>query len=148
PLPFREPERLMIASMIVPARGDDPSRDDIPWSYPKFAAFRAAQTAFADVSASADNEVTVRTSDEAERDRADAIDSRYLATLGVQPTLGRNFLPEEDSHPDGPRVVILGDAIWRRLFNADPAVLGRTLNIDGKPHTIVGVTPPEFKGLN
>src|SRR5262245_60008584 len=98
PLPFREPERLMIASMIVPARGDDPSRDDIPWSYPKFAAFRAAQTAFADVSASADNEVTVRTSDEAERDHADVIDSRYLATLGVQPTLGRNFLPEEDSH--------------------------------------------------
>ena len=148
PLPFREPERLMIPSMIVPARGDEPSRDDVPWSYPKFAAFRAAQTAFSDVSASADNEVTIRANGEAERDRADVIDSRYLPTLGIQPALGRNLLPEEDSHPDGPRVVILGDAIWRRLFNADPTVLGRTLDVDGQPYTIVGVTPPGFKGLD
>jgi putative ABC transport system permease protein len=148
PLPFREPDRLMAVSMVVPARGENPARDDIPWSYPKFAAFREAQTAFADVTASSDNEVTVRANGDAERDRSDVIDSHYLPTLGVQPALGRNLLPEEDSHPGGPRVVILGDAIWRRLYNADPTVLGKTLDIDGQPFTIVGVTPPTFKGVS
>ena len=148
PLPFREPERLMIASLTVPARGDSPARDDAPWSYPKFAAFRDAQTAFSQVTASSDYEVTVRANGDAERDVWDLTDSRYLPTLGVQPALGRNFLPEEDNHPGGPRVVILGDALWRRLYNADPQVLGRTLDIDGNPYTVVGVTPPSFKGLS
>ena len=149
PLPFREPERLMQVSLTVPARNGNPPRDDAPWSYPKFTAFRAAQTAYSDVSVSSDNQSTLRASGgDAERTFGDAVDSHYLPTLGIPLALGRNFLPEEDSHPGGPRVVILGDGVWRRLYNADPAVLGRSLDIDGKPYTVVGVTPPDFKGLS
>ena len=47
------------------------------------------------------------------------VGARYLPTLGVQPAQGRNFLPDEDRHGDGPKVAILGDAFWKRRFNAN-----------------------------
>ncbi|MGE5645976.1 MAG: ABC transporter permease [Acidobacteriota bacterium] len=64
--------------------------------------------------------------------------------LGVHPTLGRTFLPEEnrEGHDD---VIVLGHGLWRRRFGADPGVLGKKLDVDGKPHTIIGVMPAGFE---
>ncbi len=64
----------------------------------------------------------------------------YFAMLGVRPALGRTFLPEEDA-PGRGEVVILSDALWRRRFGADPAVVGREVRLDGRPHRVVGVMP-------
>jgi putative ABC transport system permease protein len=148
PLPFAEPDRLMKVSMVVPPRGGRPGSDDVVWSYPKFALFRDAQTIYSDVTLFSDDQLTVRTTDGAERDYAEWTDASYLPTLGVRPTLGRNFTAEEDRSPGGPKVVLLGDEMWKRLFNADPAVLGRAMTIGDEPYTIVGVLPPGFKGLS
>ena len=148
PLPFREPERLMKVSMVVPARGDQPARTDMPWSYPKFDAFRRAQTVFEDVTLWMEYQVTVRVGTDAERAYHEQVDSRYLPTLGLRTALGRNFGRDEDTAPGGPRVAILSDAFWQRRFNADPAALGRTVDIEGKPFTVVGVLPPGFRGLS
>lgn len=63
--------------------------------------------------------------------------------LGVEPILGRGFLPE-DEDPSAPAVAVLGDAIWRSRFDADPGVLGRIVRLDGEPMTVVGVMPPGF----
>jgi putative ABC transport system permease protein len=64
----------------------------------------------------------------------------YFAMLGVQPALGRSFLPDEDAAGRGD-VVILSDGLWRRRFGADPGVVGRQIRLDGRPHTVIGVMP-------
>ena len=148
PLPFPEPERLMKVSLTSPASSFEPANSDRVWSYPKFAVFRDAQTVFEDLSLWMEFPVTVSSGGEAERANVEFIGSRYLPTLGIRPAAGRNFLPEEDQHGDGPKVVMLGDAYWKRRFNADPAVLGKTVDVSGEPHTIVGVLPPRFSGLS
>jgi putative ABC transport system permease protein len=64
----------------------------------------------------------------------------FFALLGVQPALGRAFLPEED-RPGADGVVVLSDGLWRRRFGADPSVVGRDVRIDGLPHRVIGVMP-------
>ena len=67
----------------------------------------------------------------------------FFTTLGIAPMLGRAFAPDEG--PDGnDQVVILGHGLWQRRFGGDPAIVGRTIRIDGKPVTVVGVMPPRF----
>ncbi|MEP6574682.1 MAG: ABC transporter permease, partial [Gemmatimonadota bacterium] len=148
PLPFREPEQLMQVSLMVPPRGAEPPRADMVWSYPKFTALRDAQTVFSNLTLFSDDQFTIRGDGEVERDWGEFSDAGYLPTLGLTPSLGRNFLPEEDLHPGGPKVVMLGDVFWKRRYNADPRVLGKVLDIDGQPYTIVGVGPSGFHGLS
>jgi len=135
-------------SLTVPARGDSPGRDDIPWSYPKSAVFRKAQTVFKDLTLWSPSEGTIRVGTDAERATYEVVDGRYLPTLGVRPAVGRNFSAEEDATPGGAKVVILSDAFWQRRFNADSAVIGRSLSLDGDPFTIVGVVPAGFRGIS
>ena len=148
PLPFREPERLMQVSLTVPARGDVPARDDAPWSYPKFVTFRSTQTIFQDLTLWMEFQATVRVGTDAERSAFEFVDGRYLPTLGVRPSLGRNFSTEEDAVPGGARVAMLSDAFWKRRFNADSSVVGQAVIVDGNPYTVVGVLPPGFRGLS
>ena len=80
---------------------------------------------------------------EPERIRAARVTVGLLPALGVQPRLGRFFLPEEDRANARP-VAIISDTMWRRRFEADPAILGRAVPIDGIPTEIVAVMPPGF----
>ncbi len=64
----------------------------------------------------------------------------YFRTLGVNPSLGRLFTAQEDV-PQGPKVVLLSEDLWRSLFGGDPAAIGRTVRVGGEPHTVVGVLP-------
>jgi predicted permease len=147
PLPLPEPERLMLLSITAPPYGANPERSNIAWSYPKFTALRDAQTSFSDVTAWLSTQFTVRVGDDAERESGEFIDSRYFPTLGLTPALGRNFLAEED-YLGGPRIALVSHAMWERVFNADSAVLGRTMSVDGAPYTIVGVMPEGVSGLS
>src|SRR5262245_22350752 len=67
----------------------------------------------------------------------------FFSLLGARPALGRLPLAEEE-RPGGPRVVLLGDALWRTRFGADRGILGRALTFNGEPYTVIGVLPPEF----
>jgi putative ABC transport system permease protein len=71
------------------------------------------------------------------------LDRGTLPTLGLRPLLGRNFNAQEDS-PDGPKAVLLGHGLWQRSYGGDAGVIGRSLQIEGVPHTIVGVLPAGF----
>jgi predicted permease len=75
-------------------------------------------------------------------ERIDA-DTSLFPLLGVQPALGRVFRPEE-SDPGRNREVVLSESVWRRLFNSDPSVLGKTLTIREQAWTVVGVMPRGF----
>jgi predicted permease len=71
----------------------------------------------------------------------------FFALLGVRPARGRFFSADEDDTSNPQPVVVLGDALWRSQFNADPAILGKTLYINGDPLTVIGVAPRGFTGV-
>lgn len=75
--------------------------------------------------------------------RQQRVGSGFFRVLGVAPAYGREISADED-RPAGPAAVILSDALWRALFGADPAVVGRPVLLRGEPHTIVGIMPPGF----
>ncbi len=68
--------------------------------------------------------------------------------MGIEPVLGRAFGPEEDRVPGRDAVVVLGHALWEQQFSSDPSVIGRRVDIDGHPFTVIGVAPREFTGLD
>jgi putative ABC transport system permease protein len=68
----------------------------------------------------------------------------FFRVLGVYPALGRAFTHEEDT-PGGPRVVILSDGLWKRSFGGDKGLIGKTVTLNDKPATVVGVMPPQFR---
>ena len=76
------------------------------------------------------------------------ISGNLLPLMGVEPTIGRAFRPEEDEVPGRDAVVILGRTTWEQEFAADGGVLGRTVRINGVPFTIIGVAPASFTGMD
>jgi hypothetical protein len=64
--------------------------------------------------------------------------------LGVEPAIGRNFMPADDE-PNAPKILLISDRVWRRTFGSDPSIVGREVNLDGTPRTVVGVMPKGFR---
>ncbi|MGN6283395.1 ADOP family duplicated permease [Frateuria sp.] len=74
-------------------------------------------------------------------------DRKLLPTLGLHPVLGRNFTVQEDQ-PGGPKAVLLSHGLWLRRYGGDAAVIGRRMQVEGTPATIVGVLPASFDAAN
>jgi len=74
------------------------------------------------------------------------VSSGYFAALGATPFLGREFSRVEDE-PNGPNVVVISEALWRRAFAARPGILGTVVELGGIPHAIVGVMPASFRSI-
>src|SRR5215471_2204834 len=74
------------------------------------------------------------------------VSGNYFRVLGVDPRIGRGFREDEDQVPGRDAVVVLGPAFWRREFGADPSVVGRTIVLNGRRFTVVGVAPKTFPG--
>src|SRR5919107_4368228 len=86
-----------------------------------------------------------------ERDQTDVVWGQFVTgnffdALKVRMQHGRGFLPEEDATPGTHPVVVLSDDLWRKRFGADADIVGRQIQLNGRPLTVVGVTPPEFTG--
>jgi predicted permease len=76
------------------------------------------------------------------------VSDNYFSLIGLQPSLGRFFLPEEQSVPDRDAVAVLGFDLWRREFGSDPEIVGKDVRLNGAVFTVVGVGPREFGSLN
>lgn len=81
-----------------------------------------------------------------ERLEGQRVSAGYFRVLGAAPALGRDFLPSDDQ-VHGPRVAILGDALWRLRFGADSAIVGRTVSLDGTGFLVIGVLPAGFENV-
>jgi putative ABC transport system permease protein len=146
PLPFREPDRLMAVFLMEPSSTNGaPSR--IAWSYPKYETFRHNQQVFEDAALYRTWLINLTGDGEPERLQMEEVSAGYFPLLGVEAQLGRTFLPAEDAIPEQNFVTVLSDSLWRRRFGADPSVIGRTIDLDLKPYTVVGVLPAGFQGL-
>src|SRR5215471_6934166 len=89
---------------------------------------------------------TLVTSAEPERIPGVRVTANYFSLLGIKPTIGRDFTEAED-HPNRGRVVIISDGLWRRRFNADPSVVGRTIRMNDNDYQVLGVLALAFEPL-
>ncbi|HYH95617.1 ABC transporter permease [Hyalangium sp.] len=139
PLPFPEPHRLFRVIR------HDPGRDEAPLSAPQYAFLLRQEQPFSALAAWPVTDSGFNLSGEGapERLTGTRVTRSFFEVFGLTPVLGRGFLPEEDV-PGGPRVVVLGHALWQRLFQGDPDAVGRSLELNGEPYTVVGVAPPGF----
>jgi predicted permease len=140
PLPFPEADRLFA---LLPRRGIDPLGGGAI-SPPEYADIAARQKAFDGVAAIRDRAVNLTGSGEAERLQAFLVTPSLPEVLHVRPAFGRGFLPEE-GRKGAPRVAILGHDLWHNRFGGDPSVVGRSIQIDGAPTTVVGVLPKDVR---
>jgi len=147
PLPFPRPNELMKLTLVVPDQPAFRGTDQMAWSYPKYVKFRDVQPAFSDLTLYSAVAITI-TGDDVERVRGESIDSHYLPILGVTIQRGRNFDAAEVAQPDAPRQVIISDALWKRRYNADPSIVGKTIEIDAEAFRVIGVLSAGFNGLS
>ncbi len=76
------------------------------------------------------------------------VSANYFTALGVNPVMGRGFLPEEDSAAGASRVAVISNRFWHQQYGGDRAILSRTVSFNDHPYKVVGVAPDEFQGLN
>ena len=92
-------------------------------------------------------QLSLATGGSSERLMGMMVSANFFQTYGVQPELGRDFIPgEEDQGPGAHPVAVLGHTFWQSRFGGDPTVVGRTANLNGHPFQVVGVAPAAFKG--
>src|SRR4051812_28872292 len=132
PLPYREPDQLVLISEgATPARADE---------------LRQASHSYAEVGTFAGGfeDLTLSGAGQPEQLKGARVSANYLGVLGVTPLAGRGFISTEDQ-PEAAPVAMISAELWRRRFAADPGVIGRTAIIGGAPTMIVGVLPSGFE---
>lgn len=142
PLPFRAPDQLMAIGEFDIRHGNVGVPEGA-LSYPDFADIRTRNRSFTAIAAYHDNEYTATGFGEPRHVEVEDVSAGMFRLLGIQPMLGRGFRAEEDQ--PGHHVVVLSDAFWRTHFNADPAVIGRSIDLAGRPFTVIGVMPHGFQ---
>lgn len=141
PLPFRSPNELV----AVYSRTGTFQESSI--SYPNFLDWQKDNHSFAYLGAVRGDDFNMTGVGEPERLHAHMVSADFLPALGLKPLLGRNFRPEEDVAGAGP-VAILADGIWKRKFGSSPEVLGRSITLNGKVYTVVGVAAGRITGFS
>ena len=139
PLPYADPGRLVVLWERNVARGSDHNVVGVS----TFEAWRERARSFDGMAGLVPLPATIAGAPTPERVMGAEVSPGYFRLLGVPPALGREFSAEEE-RSGGADVLVLSDGFWRSHFAADRTVLGRTLSIDGRPHTIVGVMPARF----
>ncbi len=141
PLAYRNPGGLVTMYSEVPRFSR--TYPVLPISAYYLTEWRKQAKSIEGVSALSSLSMNLSGSGEPERLNAARISADFFGLLGVQPQLGRNFLPDEDQ-PGKPRVAILSDGLWRRRFSAAPGIIGGAIQLNGTPVLVVGVMPQQF----
>src|SRR5215813_8631071 len=108
-----------------------------------FADLRGRQTVFADLAGYRQSKSNLTGVGEPERVQNYEVSAGFFRLLGGEAALGRTFLPEEEQVGRS-QVAVLGYRLWQRRFGADPGIVGATISLDGKAHTVIGVMPESF----
>jgi putative ABC transport system permease protein len=140
PLPFNEPERLLLVKESLPTVG---------WNLmsaapAEFLDYQAGNEVFSDIAAFTAQRLNLTGQGQPQRVEIARVSPSLFPLLGVQPLQGRTFLPEEDE-PGRNNVVILSHEFWQRYFAADSAVAGKIVRLDDRPFTVIGVMPQRFQ---
>lgn len=142
-LPFRDSDRLVTIYSADPQRG----YKDVNISYPDFASWRDENRSFSSMGIWGWDSKTLSGDAsaglDAQRISGAIVSWNLFQTLGIAPMLGRDFLREEDA-PGSNYEIIISHNLWRQRFAADSAIIGRKIQLDGRPWTVIGVMPAGF----
>jgi len=143
PLPLHEPDRLVrLRENFAEAGGDETQLNLAPLTWQRW---RQYNTVFTDIGMGTGASLTLTSPGEpAQYFAAARVSFNFLDVLGVQPVLGRNFLEAEDQ-PGAARTVIVSDAFWRGQLGGRADAIGQVIQLDGVPHTVIGVMAPNFR---
>ncbi len=139
PFPYKNPDELVAIGESVPKRGF--SMNSV--SYPNFRSWQSGNHTLVSMGIYTGNSFNLATDDAAEFVPGGSVSWTMFRTLGVSPVIGRDFNEGEDA-VGAPRVIIIGDRLWREKFASRKDVAGQQLMINGIPHTIIGVMPAGF----
>jgi putative ABC transport system permease protein len=137
PLPYRDAWRLMVLKETTPRVGV------VSVSYPNFLDWRAQNHTFSEMAVLEEVGFNLSGVTEPESVSGLAVSPNFLAMMGIRPVIGRDFEAAEEKTGTAP-VAILSYSLWQRRFAGDPGVLGRTIVLDGRGLTVVGVLPSNF----
>jgi putative ABC transport system permease protein len=136
-----EPERLAQVSRTHEGRGFS----DL--SYPDYIDYRDHNTVMTGLAVRAGGSFNLNDGREAERVEGELVSGNFFDVLGVRPERGRLLAPADDSDDGGNLVVVISHGMWRRRFDADPNVIGKTIKLNGYVYTLVGVANEKFEGI-
>ena len=140
PLQFKDPEQLVIV-------WEDASFAGFPRNTPapaNYVDWKNQNQSFADMAASAETSFNITGDGEPERVAAHAVTANFFPLFGVQPLIGRSFLPEEDQ-PGAAKVALLSQSLWQSRYGGDRNVINRDIQLNGEKHTVIGVMPAGFQ---
>jgi putative ABC transport system permease protein len=149
-LPVERPEELVLLRSPGPKGGYvwSDGDDAASFSYPMYKDLRdRGANAFSGLLARFAIPLSVAGAGQTERADGELVSGNYFEVLGVLPALGRVFSQEDDRAPGAHQVVVLSHAYWTRRFSADPAILNKSLTVNGNPMTVIGVSREGFRGV-
>jgi predicted permease len=139
PLPYSEPDRLMMAYI---SRGQSPT-GKAPLCQADFLDWKSQNQAFESIAAYSTNRFNFSGEESPEQVPGALVTADFFNTLGVQPAVGRAFLPDEDKAGGG-QTLVISDGFWRRHFGANPGILDHQITLNSKAYTIIGIMPAGF----
>jgi predicted permease len=137
PLPYPNPDRL------VTLHESKPNFASGSVSFPNFLDWQRGNHSFSQMAIARPNGFTLTGAGESEQINAEYVSADFFALLGVKPVLGRMFLPGEDRVGAAP-IVLISAGLWKRKFASSPDILGKSIALNGKDYSIVGVVPANF----
>jgi putative ABC transport system permease protein len=138
PLPYAAPDQSVMIWTHLNGK-------DKQWVSPaEYADYRAQSSIFSSAAIFDEGSFTLAGDHDAESVRGGEVSASLFSTVGATPILGRVFTAEEDQE-GGPRLVVIGEGIWRRRYGADAAIIGRAIQIDAQAYTVIGVMPEAFR---
>jgi putative ABC transport system permease protein len=139
PLPLKDPER--VTSIWERTLRDGINQNEVAPA--NFFDLRNQNQVFEGIGAHGPQDLNLTGGGEPERLNGELVTANVFSILGVEPALGRTFLPDEDQ-TGREQVVVLSDALWQRRFNRDPSIVNRNITLNGESFTVVGVMPRGF----
>lgn len=145
PLPYEASDELVV---ITGTHREAGRVESWPISYLDFVDFRQLDQVFEQLAACSNPvSLNLEHGGSVERIRGELVSAGYFRAFGVEPRLGRRFSEREAGVGARAGVAIVGHALWQRRYGGDPGIVGRTLQLDARSFTVVGVMPPGFSGL-
>jgi putative ABC transport system permease protein len=140
PLPYPEPDRIFTVETILPRQY---AFSSLPMRIQDYLEWRKAKTAFESIAALTPAQWNLTGDGEPERLGGALVSANFFTFLGATPQRGRGFAAEEET-PGKQNVVVISDSLWHRRYGADPAVIGKTVMLNGVSHVLVGIAPPSL----
>ena len=134
------------SDLVTVMRGDRSDHPTPPFSYPDLHDLSERTQTFSGLLGYHDDYTSLTGVAKPERIYGALTSANYFDVLGVHPILGRTFLPEEGTPRAGAAVIVIGYAVWQNHFAGDPQIVGKTIQINRHPYTVIGVAPRDFTG--